>query len=115
MCQYAGKYTMTRPFSPSPTCPYPKTCVTASSRRTPFSRRCSRVKLTHSSNFDSGIEISYLYALPSFETASVTPSRSAHSEENCAGFCESMPVVMSGLSASSRDVRRSVSFWSQEG
>ena len=41
---------------------------------------------TTSLNEDKGTEISYLYGFPSLETASVTPSRRAHSDENCAGL-----------------------------
>lgn len=54
--------------------------------------------------------MSYLYALPSLETASVIPSRIAQSCENCAGDCDSTPVLMSGSSASNSDSRRVLSF-----
>lgn len=58
------------------------TYLTALSPIKPFDLRCSLVVSTTSLKVDSGTEMSYLYALPSFETASVTPSRSAQMEEN---------------------------------
>lgn len=100
-------------YLPSPTWPYPMTCLTAPSRINPLDLRCSRVISTHSLKVDNGTEMSYLYAFPSFETASVTPSRRAHRDENCAGDCARTPVLIKGLSASSNVSSKVVSFYSR--